>query len=115
MARRKKAALSGVPLGMVENVQSWMVTAQGPASGPAMGVRWGSVVDLDPGGAQHRSEAELLEDEPARPPETRHPHHGRRRRPGQTVPALLVTPSCDERQPDVVASAEALRDRHGVP
>ena len=71
-----------------------------------------SVVDLDLHGAQHGTETDLFEDEPARPRDRDRTAY--RRTPGQAVPALLVIAAGNQRQIDVVTSIEALRNRHGV-
>ena len=71
-----------------------------------------TVVHLDPDGAQHGTEPDLLVDEPARPRGGHDAAH--RGATGQAVPARLVTAPRQEGEPHVVAPGQAARQRHGV-
>ena len=100
-----------VPFGMVEECA--VVDRHGTGHGRVGRHRvMRPVVDLHADGAQHRTEPDLLVDQPARP--RRRDHVADRGAGGQVVPALLVAAAREQGEPDVVAPGEAVRQRHGV-
>ena len=100
-----------MPLGMVE--ERAVVDRHGTGHRrPGRHRVVGPVVDLHPDGAQHGTQPDLLEDQPARPRDRDRAAH--RGAAGQPAPARLVAAARHEREPDVVAPGEAARQRHGV-
>ena len=100
-----------VPFGMVEECA--VVDRHGTGHGRVGRHRvMRPVVDLHPEGAQHRTEPDLLVDQPARPRRRDHVADGGAG--GQVVPALRVAAARQQGEPDIVASGEAVCQRHGV-